>query len=145
MKNEEQKRAWRTFAIVNGAALAAAAVAYPLILWLGERLGSFCALHDILHIYCPTCGATRATWALLHGQIVTALRCHAAVVVIYAALAVIDLRALVLLCRGSTRPYAVRPIVWWGMLGLFLLYFVLRNVSLVFFRWDWVGDFIRSV
>ena len=146
MKTAAQKRGWRIFWLVNGAALFAAAVLYPLSVWLASNFGgrfASCVLHDLLHIYCLTCGATRATGALLHGQILAALQYHAAVVLMYAVLFVIDLRAFFILLRGGTRPFRLHPAVWWSLAALFLGYALIRDISLVAFRWDWIGDFIR--
>lgn len=140
-----RRRGWQVFALVNGAALAVAAAGFPLMLWLAQHTGgvfSFCFFHDVLHLYCVTCGGTRATWQLLHGQIWDALRSNAAVVWTYAALAAVDLRGLVLLLRGGERPFRLPHAFWWTLLIAGLGYALLRDVSLVAFHWDWVGDFL---
>jgi hypothetical protein len=36
-----------------------------------------CQLHALTGLYCPGCGATRATHELLHGRLLAALRCNA--------------------------------------------------------------------
>ena len=145
-RTEEQRRAWRLFWLLNAAALAAAAVVYPLMLLLAKQVGGlfrFCLFHDVFHLYCVTCGGTRATWQLLHGDIVAAWHSNAAVLWTYAALAAVDVRALVVLLRGGMHPFRLPHAFWWTLLVAALAYALLRDVCLVAFRWDWVGDFIR--
>lgn len=141
----EQKQAWRCFGLVNAAVLTAAAI-FPLLPLLAQQVGgvfSFCFFHDVLQLYCVTCGGTRATWLLLHGQLVEALRCNAAVVWTYAALLAVDVRALILLLRGRKEPFRLPRAFWWTLLAAGLGYALLRDVCLVAFRWDWIGDFVR--
>lgn len=142
----ERKRAWQLFVMVNAALLLAATVLYPTLIFFARRFGglfNFCLFHDVLHLYCVTCGGTRATWLLLHGQVPAALRSNAAVVWTYAALLVVDVRALVHLLRGGTQPFRLPRAFWWMLLAAGLGYALLRDVCLVAFQWDWIGDFIR--
>ena len=39
-----------------------------------------CMIHSMTGYYCPGCGGTRATYALLHGKIITSLYYHPIVV-----------------------------------------------------------------
>jgi hypothetical protein len=38
-----------------------------------------CPIHELLHLQCPGCGATRAVTALLHGQVTEAMNLNALV------------------------------------------------------------------
>lgn len=137
------RRSWRLFAALNVGAVAAVCL-FSLFGSLAARwpqMGS-CPWHDYLGVYCVTCGATRATTALLCGQWGEALRCNAAVVCCFLALLWWDLRALGRLLRGHPHPFAVRPLFWWSLLGVLVGYALLRDVCLVGFGWDWIGDFI---
>ena len=137
---------WRLFWLCNGAALLAACGVFPLMLLLARRVGGlfrFCPLHDLLHIYCVTCGGTRATWQLIHGQFAAALRSNAAVVGVYATLLAIDVRGLIVLLRGGKHPFRLPRAFWFTLLAAVLGYALVRDVCLLAFRWDWVGDFIR--
>ena len=139
----DRKRGWGQFALVNGALLLLAFAAFPLLVRLMGTLPKslfFCAVKRYLHLYCFTCGGTRATQALLRGDLLAALRGHAAVVWTYGALAFWDSRGLVRLLSGKKDPYRISKWFWWGLLFAFLLYGVLRDVSLVC-GWDWAGDF----
>lgn len=139
----ERQRAWRRFILINAAALAVLLL-FPLLPLLARRVGgvfSFCFFHDVLHLYCLTCGGTRATWLLLHGEVLEALRCHAAVVWTYAALLAVDVGALVRLLRGDTHPFRLPRAFWWGLLAAFVAYALVRDVCLAF-GIDWLGDFL---
>ncbi len=40
------------------------------------RQGHPCLFRLLTGYYCPGCGGTRAVWHLLHGRILTSIRCH---------------------------------------------------------------------
>lgn len=78
-----------------------------------------CVLHEVTGWYCPGCGGSRAVRALAHGEILTALRCN--------ALLLLALPAVVYwLCGGEATR--IRPFWIWLFVGLLLLYGLLRNV-----------------
>ena len=99
-----------------------------------------CPLHDLLGIYCPFCGGTRATLLLLSGDPLGALRANAAVVVTLPFLLWWDVAKLIRLLRDRPTPSRSRlsPVVF---LILFAVFFVLRNL-LVLFGIDPTGDFL---
>ena len=35
-----------------------------------------CIFHSLTNLYCPGCGSTRVVYSLIHGDIITALRCN---------------------------------------------------------------------
>ncbi len=97
-----------------------------------------CFMHDILHLYCPFCGGTRAFVACLQFDFLTTLTYNPAVVLATLVFLVFDLRALLLILHhreGALFPRFLFPlaVVW------FSLYTVLRN-ALAFFGIDPVGD-----
>lgn len=111
--------------LVTGAALAAAAV-----LWFVDpnthRL-PLCPLHALTGLWCPFCGCTRATYALLHAQPATALHDNALFV---AALPVLALFWWRWLCSAESRSAArplPRPVVWAGI-ALVCAFGVVRNL-----------------
>jgi len=110
---------------VTGAALAAAAA-----LWFVDpnthRL-PLCPLHEITGLWCPFCGGTRATYALLHAQPATALHDNALFV---AALPVLALFWWRWLCSADSRSAArplPRPVVW-AAIALVVAFGVVRNL-----------------
>lgn len=97
-----------------------------------------CFMHDILHLYCPFCGGTRAFMALLRLDLLVTVLYNPAVVLATLAFLAFDLRALILILRrreGAFFPSFLPPlaVVW------FSLYTVFRN-ALAFFGIDPVGD-----
>jgi hypothetical protein len=83
-----------------------------------------CPLHAMTGLWCPLCGATRATYALLHGQFGTALHDN--------ALYVLGLPLLALLWwrwwhpepgrRGAGRGLS------WAVVAIALVFGVVRNL-----------------
>ena len=92
-----------------------------------------CQFHKLTGLNCPGCGATRALYALLHGNISTALRDNALFVL---ALAVAALAGN-LACPRENPPPARRGAVpkhWvWPFLVIALVFTVLRNLPVFSF------------
>lgn len=87
-----------------------------------------CQFYLLTGLYCPGCGATRATYQLLHGNLLTALRDNALFVL---SLSALGFRGLWFfkrkLCR-QTVPFFIPPVALWVFLGLSLLFVLLRNL-----------------
>ncbi|MBK8190587.1 MAG: DUF2752 domain-containing protein [Vampirovibrionales bacterium] len=49
----------------------------PWLLAIMYFSGPFCLFKGLFHLPCPTCGMTRAFWALAQGQFLEAARYHA--------------------------------------------------------------------
>ncbi len=102
-----------------------------------------CVMHRILHLYCPTCGGTRAVSALLQGKILRALSFFPPV--LFAALIGIELhvRTLISYCKKDWTPLRSFPKSRWIWLGISVgIWFVLRNLLLIFWQIDLSGDFL---
>lgn len=103
-----------------------------------------CPLHDILHLYCPFCGGTRAILSLLRFDVWTAFRVNPAVLIALPVLLVFYIRALIAFFRGDVFLYRI-PRGWTGaLLALFIGFFLLRNVLLLAFGFDPAGDFLPA-
>ncbi len=99
-----------------------------------------CVLHDLLHLYCPFCGGTRAFLALLRLDLSKALRLNGAVLLAVPVCLLLEVRALILLCRKSSKPL-VPPYL--GRLAV--LYFAVYALALntaVLYGYDPAGDLI---
>ena len=101
-----------------------------------------CPLHDLLHIYCPFCGGSRAILSLLRFDFATAFRVNPAVLLSLPVLLFYYVRALVVFFGGG--PFSFRvPRGWtFALLGLFAAFFLLRNILLLAFGFDPAGDFL---
>jgi hypothetical protein len=87
-----------------------------------------CQFHKLTGLNCPGCGATRALYALSHGEVMTALRDNVLVVL---ALVAGPVRVGWLgLARWRGRPAAALvPANWaWALLFVALVFGVLRNL-----------------
>ena len=89
-----------------------------------------CILHDVLRLYCPFCGGTRTFLSLLSFDLVTALSSNIAVLIATLVALVIDVRALVLVCRKSETSLLPRG-VWRAPVFFFLAYALARNTALL--------------
>ena len=92
-----------------------------------------CQFHLVTGLYCPGCGATRASYQLLHGNFMAALQDNALFVVSLVALA---LRGVWYLKeRAYKRPvrFFIPPYALWTFLGVALVFVVLRNLPVFSF------------
>ena len=138
MKSDAIKKMLRLHAVAAICLLPFPAFAF-LMKGLGARFGG-CLLHDCLHIYCPFCGGTRAAEALLRLDVLTALRCHPLVVATAVATLYFYVTAWVRACRDQHELLIFPKDFWKYCLIIFGLFFVLRNVLLIGFGIDPLGD-----
>ncbi len=140
---ESALRTLRTTVFILTCAAAAGIAACYLYLAINPKfvLGiPTCTISRLLHIYCPGCGGTRAVRALLTGDLLHALRCNIFVPwFIFCALTQY-LRALRALIRRDPYACPIQRWTWISMIVLILLLFVLRNILLIFYGYDYLGD-----
>jgi hypothetical protein len=103
---------------------------------------SNCPFHDFVHLYCPGCGGTRAMIALFRGQLVHSLLCNP--LSAYLAVGFFCFDGVVLRRILRDEPRVMRLPIWyfWVLLAIAVVNFVLRNVLLVYFGIDYLGDLI---
>ena len=83
-----------------------------------------CVFHQLTGLHCPGCGATRAMWALVHGDVVLAIRNNAMLVLgIPLLLAVIGIQR-----RRAWRGGKVSLRFVWTLFAVLMIYCVARNV-----------------
>ncbi|MEU6924018.1 DUF2752 domain-containing protein [Streptomyces sp. NPDC046631] len=87
-----------------------------------------CPLLRFTGIYCPGCGGLRSAHAVAHGDIAAALGSNALAVVGYAAFAVLWTVWTVRAARGRPMSIAAKPVVWWGIGAVLLVFSVVRNL-----------------
>lgn len=106
----------------------------------GMRL-SGCTLHDIFHIYCPLCGGTRAIVALCRGQLLQSLQYNPVSAYLAVGFSVFDIIAATRIARRSAKPIVNIPL-WYVAVGIALavLVFIVRNVCLIGYGIDNIGD-----
>ena len=87
-----------------------------------------CRFHQLTGLNCPSCGATRAIYALLHGRLIIALHDNALFVLAPAALALrgVWLGAKKFCGRPAGRFFPATFL--WPLLATMLFFAVLRNL-----------------
>lgn len=101
-----------------------------------------CRFHDLLHLYCPACGGTRAIASLLRLDIISALRQNVSAVVLAAGLVYLDIRAIAAAIRNEDRIFHIDKSILWAYLAFVIVYAIVRDILLVCFSVDITGDFL---
>ena len=101
-----------------------------------------CMMHDFLFLYCPLCGGTRAIDAMLHLDVLGALRLNAFVVGLTVWLLILDVLAWVRYFRKQPIFYPLRRWVWGLVVALFLLFGIGRNYLMIAHGIDPMGDLV---
>lgn len=113
--------------LTAGAALAAATA-----LWFLDpttRRIPLCPLHAMTGLWCPLCGSTRASHALIHAEPAAALQYNALFVAALPLLALLWWRWLRSPVARPAAPALPRPVFWTGI-ALVLAFGVLRNLPM---------------
>jgi len=87
-----------------------------------------CQFHRLTGLNCPGCGMTRALYALLHGDIATALRDNALLVVTLPVLLARGLWLAVKKSRGQAITDFLPGKYLWALVFLTLAFGILRNL-----------------
>ena len=129
--------------IVGNALIPVLALLIPLVRPLSDRLPSFlggCFMHDWLHLYCAFCGGTRAMESLVRLDLRAACQHNPLVVLLVGALIVWDIVALIRMLRKQARWWAIPACSGVVLIVLMIGYMVVRNLLLIAFSYDPVGD-----
>jgi hypothetical protein len=87
-----------------------------------------CPLLHFTGVYCPGCGGLRSAYAVAHGDWAGALGANSLAVGGYAAFAAFWVWWLVCAARGRPVRVPLRPVHWWVLGGVALVFTVVRNV-----------------
>jgi hypothetical protein len=119
-------------AVFAAATLVFAAIAGAAVLFFFDptkhNFYPVCQFHLLTGLYCPGCGATRASYQLLHGNILAALRDNALFVLSLAALAARGIWYLDRQRRRQPGRFFIPPVALWVFLAVALVFTVLRNL-----------------
>ena len=123
-------------------ALLAGVLLFPLYVKITSRLGSFfgdCLMHRFF-IYCPLCGGTRAVAALLRFDFFAAWNYNAYVVILAAIALGVDIWLWVRYFQKKEPLILCPKWVWVAFCASLVFYLILRNVLMIFFGIDPLGD-----
>lgn len=86
-----------------------------------------CLIYSLFDTYCPACGNTRSVTALLHGDLLTSLRFN---IIPFLIIIIFVLAYIELATYGFRRHIRLLPrklSFYIVLIGLLILYFILRN------------------
>ena len=87
-----------------------------------------CMFHSLTGLNCPGCGATRALYALLHGNLRLALKDNALFMLMLAALAAWAGRNIFRKSKKQTMTFNVPAKFLWAFLAVAFVFAVVRNL-----------------
>ncbi|HTX20599.1 MAG TPA: DUF2752 domain-containing protein [Candidatus Aquilonibacter sp.] len=87
-----------------------------------------CTFHSLTGLNCPGCGATRSLYALLHGNLLLALKDNALFMLTLPALADWGARLISRKLKNQPVQFSLSPKVMWGFLVVALVFGVVRNL-----------------
>jgi hypothetical protein len=90
-----------------------------------------CPIHELFHLQCPGCGATRAVAALLHGHFIEAVNLNALITLLLPCAAAYGLLCYCrLLQRKPIRWPQPPPAVLYALLAVTAAFTIIRNLPL---------------
>jgi hypothetical protein len=102
-----------------------------------------CTFATMMHMYCPGCGGTRAVYALLHFDIVSAIRYNILVPYMLVLYFYYNISAIIFIKRGGDEFWTKKRFIpIYVFVAIMLLNFVLRNILLWGFGIDLIGDIL---
>lgn len=119
-------------------------IAFPFYCkYMWEGAGSElegCTMLKLFKLYCPACGGTRAMWYLLHFDLLHSFIYNPFVPILAAIVLYCDVRALVSFIKGRNNFFYLSERLTWILVGSLLTFWIIRNILLVFFGYDPIGD-----
>jgi hypothetical protein len=88
-----------------------------------------CPFHQLFNLQCPGCGATRALFALLHGDVAAAIHSNALATALFPLTTAYAIFAYAkYLKHQPIRPPSLPPATVYSALGITLVFGVVRNL-----------------
>lgn len=137
---DSRKKLIRQFFLMNACVVAVAA-AFLLIAFLNLPIFD-CVSYRFFHLYCPLCGGTRAIFALLELDVLGALRYNSFIFYLAFAAIAYDVKVCVGVFRGREDAFTMPKWLIWLTAVLFALFFVGRNLMMIAWGIDPIGDLV---
>ena len=137
------KRDYIIINVATGVAVLAMGI-FVLLQQLDIIYSAPCMMHDLLHVYCPGCGGTRAVFALIHGRIWESLCYNPAVIMGGLLIIYYELGVFLTIVKKNGKKYYVAS-GWPAYVYLIFIfaYGIVRDVMLLGFHVDMLHDFIK--
>ena len=100
----------------------------------------YCLSHDILHLYCPFCGCTRAGLALLKLDFISSFKANPLVLVFIFGFVLFNLISYVRIKRGKDILRINRAGLYAGI--ILTGFALIRNILMMFFDFDTLGELV---
>lgn len=103
-----------------------------------------CVFREKFHFYCPGCGGTRALNTLLHFQIIDSLRYNPILIIILIDILFSIISKYIEIIKQQRYKYYMLRFKGKVYILIFLIgYTIIRNILLILFRIDLLGDIIH--
>ena len=101
-----------------------------------------CGLKAYFHLYCPGCGGTRALDAFLHGNFLHSFCLHPTIMYLFAFFLSYYIPTILHLSGITQKPIYHKTYLYIliGLLVLIILFFIGRNLLLVYAGYDYIGE-----
>ena len=89
-----------------------------------------CPIYEIFHLYCPGCGVTRMIQSFAKGNFYQAFRYNPLLFLLFPFFLLYFLYSY--FCKRCNKKNIIEkwePKVWYILIGIFLVYGILRNIS----------------
>ena len=141
---DDKRKDLKRLLLLNLGALAFA-IAFSLVAILMRRVTFpyvYCLTYSLARLYCPFCGGTRALFELMTLDFLSVLKYNAFLLYLIAAFVFFDIRAAILILKGRKGAFTVPK--WLKILTVCIgvAYFVVRNLMLIAFDIDPIGDLL---
>lgn len=125
----QTKRSARIIAVLTGAVIAVAAAGY---LFFIIRTSIRCLFHIITGLYCPGCGAGRASYSILHGRFYMAFRYNPMYVTLLPFLGMYIVARLIdwILTGGNHVDQKINQKVLYVVLVIVVGFGIVRNIPI---------------
>lgn len=103
-----------------------------------------CGMKTFLHIYCPGCGGTRAMGHLIHFHFIESFLSNPLVIFMTGIILYYWGKALYMLIKyKGDAHYSICIGFLWAFLAIMIIFFVVRNILLVRFGVDYLGELAK--
>lgn len=135
------------FVVLNAAIIVVLTVfpAYYRHTNIDNPMSVYCIWRVALHIYCLTCGFTRALWELLHFNIIESLRFNPTVIYMAAGTVYYYVRCIYMFVKRKIKIIHTDILIFAVGIFVAILFCVVRNILLLGFGIDLTGDFTSGI